>query len=215
MNAPLILAIESATSCVGCALGTVDGALAATHTVQARRHAESLAPQIRSVLAEAGRAVRDIDIVAVDVGPGLYTGLRVGITTARAMAHTLGVPMVGVTSLEAVAWQAGVDVTVALDARRREVFHETFTAGIGSGPAVGPPTDAIAAGRTLVGDGAAEYESDVLAAGATVDHTVTAYPLPESILALAAGRVGEAGAPETIRPLYLRAPDAVAKFGPA
>ncbi|GJM39384.1 MAG: tRNA (adenosine(37)-N6)-threonylcarbamoyltransferase complex dimerization subunit type 1 TsaB [Acidimicrobiales bacterium] len=215
MSAPLILAIESATSCVGCALGTVDGVLAATHTVQARRHAESLAPQIQSVLAEAGRNVRDIELVAVDVGPGLYTGLRVGITTARAMAHTLGVPMVAVTSLEAVAWQAGADVTVAIDARRGEVFHETFTAGVGSGPAVGPPLDAVAPGRTVVGDGAEVYESQMLESGAMVDHAVTGYPVPESILALAAGRAHEACDPVGIQPLYLRAPDAVAKFGTA
>lgn len=213
MSAPLILAIESATSCVGCAVGTVEGVLAATHTVAARRHAESLAPQIQSVLAEAGGTVRDIELVAVDVGPGLYTGLRVGITTARAMAHALGVPMVAVTSLEAVAWQAGTDVTVALDARRREVFYETFTAGVGSGPAVGSPLDAVAAGGRVVGDGAAVYESDMVEVGAVVDHTVTGYPLPESILALAAGRAGEACDPVAIEPLYLRAPDAVAKFG--
>ena len=214
MSGPLILAIESATSCVGCAVGDADGVRASVHTVQERRHAESLAPQIRDVLAEAGVTVHDLDLVAVDVGPGLYTGLRVGITTGRAMAHTLGIEMVAVTSLEAVALQAGGDVTVAIDARRGEVFHERFVGGVGDGPAVGAP-DALAAAGRIVGDGAVLYREQLTAAGAEVDATVTPHPLPESILRLAARRVDRAVVAAEIVPLYLRAPDAVAKFGAA
>lgn len=214
MSGPLVLAIESATSCVGCALGDGDEVRAAIHTVAARRHAESLAPQIQTVLAQAGASVHDIDMIAVDVGPGLYTGLRVGITTGRAMAHTLDVPMIAVTSLEAVAHQAGADVTVALDARRGEVFHERFVGGVGGGPAVGAPADLGSAG-VVVGDGARVYEAELAAAGYSIDASVTGHPLPESILAIAVARTDRAVAPTAIEPLYLRAPDAVAKFGAA
>ncbi|MDG2028555.1 MAG: tRNA (adenosine(37)-N6)-threonylcarbamoyltransferase complex dimerization subunit type 1 TsaB [Acidimicrobiales bacterium] len=211
MAAPLILAIESATSCVGCAVGTAGRVIASTHTVQARRHAEALAPQIQSVLAEAGLGPRDLDLIAVDVGPGLYTGLRVGITTARAMAHTLDIPMIPVTSLEAVAHQANGDVTVAIDARRSEVFHERFIGGQGDGPAVGPPAELGPRG-TVVGDGAIEYSAELAAAGYEVDDSVAPFPLPESVLAIAALRAEKAVGPTAIEPLYLRGPDAVAKW---
>lgn len=214
MSGPLILAIESATSCVGCAVGDGAGVRASVHAVAPRRHAESLAPQIRQVLTEADLAVGDLDLIAVDVGPGLYTGLRVGITTGRAMAHMLGIPMIGVTSLEAVAHQAGGDVTVAIDARRGEVFHERFVEGVGAGPAVAGPADVVPAAR-VVGDGAALYEAELTAAGSRVDTTAIGHPLPESVLALAARRVDRAVAPAAITPLYLREPDAVAKFGAA
>ena len=131
MTGPVVLAIESATSCVGCAVGTADGVIASTYSARGRRHAESLAPQVRFVMAQAGVEFVDIDHVAVDIGPGLYTGLRVGITTARAMAHMLDVSMVPVTSLEAIAHanRAGGDMVVAIDARRGEVFHAAFTVG--------------------------------------------------------------------------------------
>ncbi|MEM7140841.1 MAG: tRNA (adenosine(37)-N6)-threonylcarbamoyltransferase complex dimerization subunit type 1 TsaB [Actinomycetota bacterium] len=212
MSAPLILAIESATTCAGCAVGTVDGVLASAHTVAARRHAESLAPQIEAVLAEAGRTIRDVDVVAVDVGPGLYTGLRVGITTGRAIAHTLDVPMVPVTSLAAVARQAGGDVTVAIDARRSEVFHERFDGLLGAGPAVDPAGSLQGSGRA-VGDGAVLYADELAAAGFTVDAEVTGFALPETLLSIAAERVEDAVAATAIEPLYLRRPDAVAKWG--
>ena len=106
MGGPLILGIESATSRVGCAIGGPDGVLAARESARPRRHAESLVPQIAEIVKESGVAMADIGVVAVDVGPGLYTGLRVGITTAITMAHALGAAMVSVTSLELVAHAA-------------------------------------------------------------------------------------------------------------
>ena len=120
MAPPMILGIESATSRVGCALGDAAGVLAARESAQPRRHAESLAPQIAEILTECGARASDIEVIAVDVGPGLYTGLRVGITTAITMAHALDAVMVPVTSLELVARRA-VDARavdeLAVDAR--------------------------------------------------------------------------------------------------
>ncbi|MCQ3807438.1 MAG: tRNA (adenosine(37)-N6)-threonylcarbamoyltransferase complex dimerization subunit type 1 TsaB [Acidimicrobiaceae bacterium] len=106
MAPPMILGIESATSRVGCALGDAAGVLAARESAQPRRHAESLAPQIAEILNECGLRASAIEVIAVDVGPGLYTGLRVGITTAITMAHALDAVMVPVTSLELVARRA-------------------------------------------------------------------------------------------------------------
>ena len=220
MSGPLVLAVESATACVGCALGTPDGVLASTYAARGRRHAESLAPQIQFVAAQAGVAISDIDMVAVDVGPGLYTGLRVGITTARAMAHTLGVSMVPVSSLEAIAHanRAGGDMVVAVDARRGEVFHAPFTRSgdgslVGGAAAVGPAIDVPRDGpRRIVGDGALVYADGFAAAGFRLDPDATHLPRPDSVLALALRRLDTAVRPSDIHPEYLRRPDAVAKW---
>lgn len=213
-----MLAIESATSCVGCAIGTPDAVLASAYSSRGRRHAESLAPQIEFLVAQAGITLGDLDLIAVDVGPGLYTGLRVGITTARALAHTLGIEMVAVTSLEAIAHanRAGGDVVVAIDARRGEVFHAAFRGEDlmeGTDPAVGPAESVVHPGVTrIVGDGAIVYADEFRNAGLCVDADAVHLPLPDSILALALDRVERAVGPDRIQPLYLRRPDAVAKW---
>jgi len=220
MTTPLVLAIESATSCVGCALGTAGGVIGSTYSTRGRRHAESLAPQIEFLAAQAGVAITDIDMVAVDIGPGLYTGLRVGITTARAMAHTLDVPMLTVTSLEAIAHanRAGGDMVVAIDARRGEVFHASFTVNSdgtlsGTEPTVGPAEDVAANESTrVVGDGALVYADAFAANGLLLDIEATHLPLPDAVLEVALGRVDAAVDAATVLPLYLRRPDAVAKW---
>ena len=76
----LILGIESATAQVGCAIGGHEGVIASAHSARGRRHAESLAPQIQFIAEQAGIGLAEIGAVAVDIGPGLYTGLQVGIT---------------------------------------------------------------------------------------------------------------------------------------
>lgn len=135
---PLVLAVESATDAAGVALADQDGLLAAVQVGRGRRHTESIAPAIQAVCRSGGVAVGDIDAVAVDVGPGLFTGLRVGIATAKGLATGLGVPMVAVGSLELLAAgvaRAGVldrrfggpsSVVAVVDARRHEVFWARF-----------------------------------------------------------------------------------------
>lgn len=223
MTGPLVLAIESATSCVGCAIGTPDGVIASTYSARGRRHAESLAPQIEFVAGQSGVALGELEHIAVDVGPGLYTGLRVGITTARAMAHTLGITMVPVTSLDAIAHanRAGGEMIVAIDARRGEVFHAVYSVDAdgglsGTDPAVGP-AESIDAGvhRRVVGDGALVYADEFEERELHVDRDASPSPLPDSILALAMTRLDRAVPPAEITPLYLRRPDAVANWGRA
>lgn len=235
MAGPLILGIESATLRVGCAIGGPDGVLAARESSQPRRHAESLVPQIAEIIEESGVATADIGVVAVDVGPGLYTGLRVGITTAITMAHALGAVMVPVTSLELVARAARSDndertsderserIDVVIDARRGELFHAAFTSDIEpiSEPAVVDPHDLAAmladqAPETrLVGDGveahsAAFVEAGLSARGAFSIEGDFLYPSAETIVEVAAEavRAGTTVSPDSIRPLYLRGPDA-------
>ena len=122
----LVLGIESASDQCGCALASDGGVVAEARLALPRRHAEALAPQMRFVCEQASVTLGDVDVVAVDCGPGLYTGLRAGLATAKATAAALGVPVVPVGSLEALAFGArprpGDTVLSVLDARRGEVF---------------------------------------------------------------------------------------------
>ena len=229
----LILGIESASDQCGCALANEDGVIAEARLALPRRHAEALAPQMRFVCEQAGIALADIDAVAVDHGPGLYTGLRAGLATAKATAAALEIGVVPVGSLEALAHgaaavaQPGETVLSVLDARRGEVFWAWYRIAVEpssrlvqlSAPQVGPPTDLLAGlasgdrptGRTVVvGDGALRH-ADLLA----VDHVVLAvpelrFPSPAAVALLGRQRALAGGTmpPERVDALYLRSPDA-------
>lgn len=225
----LILGIESATARVGCAIGGHEGLIASAHSARGRRHAEALAPQIEFICEQADVSLTDIGLVAVDVGPGLYTGLRVGVTTALAIATTLRVPMIGVTSLDLLAFPlAHTDktITAAVDARRGEVFHASYRPVPGgvqrvTEPAVGTPDELCS---TIMADG-----DDVLVVGDGVMHhravfegvrgveiadDAHGFPSAAALVSLAHARAlrEEFVRPDEIEPLYLRRPDAEAKW---
>ncbi len=131
----VVLAIESATDAAGVALADGSGVLAEIRVGRGRRHAETIAPGVETVCRLAGIALRDVDAVVVDVGPGLFTGLRVGIATAKGIAFGLGLPMVPVTSLDVLAAAvaagrpatgSGRTVVAVVDARRGEVFWARY-----------------------------------------------------------------------------------------
>lgn len=221
----LILGIESSTAQVGCAIGGHEGVLASAHSARGRRHAESLAPQIDFVRRQARIELAEISVVAVDLGPGLYTGLRVGIATAMSMAYALGVPMIGVSSLDLVAFRARWSprlIVVALDARRGEVFTATYRHVPGgiqqmSEPRVTSPTelaaDLLATGEDclLIGDGALRYR-DEFEGNVRIEFAdqAAAYPSADALVALAHPRAvrEEFVAASELHPLYLRKPDA-------
>jgi len=225
----LILGIESATSQVGCALGGPDGLLASAHTVRPRHHAESLTPQIEFIVDQAGVALDDVGAIAVDIGPGLFTGLRVGITTAMSLAFALDVPMLVSTSLDLLAEaiiRPGVEVVALVDARRAEVFHASYEMVDGvmvptSEPAVSLPADLVETMQTgdrtrlLVGDGARAHH-DLFA---TVPNSQIASPrfdMPSASVLVSSVRAradaGEFVAASEVAPLYLREPDAKANW---
>lgn len=227
----LILGIESATARVGCAIGGHEGVLASAHSARGRRHAEALAPQIEFVCEQAGVQLGSIGCVAVDIGPGLYTGLRVGVTTALAIASTLRVPMIGVTSLDLLAFPAGLTdrkIIAAVDARRGEVFHAAYRTVPGgvqrvTEPAVDRPDELTAAieadGEPVlaVGDGVlAHREVFAGAHGVELADASLASPAAGSLVALAHARAlrEEFVRPDEVEPLYLRRPDAEAKWDP-
>ncbi|MGL5866092.1 MAG: tRNA (adenosine(37)-N6)-threonylcarbamoyltransferase complex dimerization subunit type 1 TsaB [Dermatophilaceae bacterium] len=145
----VILAIDTSTTAVSAAVLRTAGAperpeVVARSVLDARAHTELVAPLVRDVLAEVGLTPADVTGVAVGCGPGPFTGLRVGMVTARTLGYALGVPVHGVCSLDALAEEAlaasGMpEVLVATDARRREVYWARYTRSAGGAGPVGPP----------------------------------------------------------------------------
>lgn len=214
----LLLAIDTATSAISVALHDGQMVLAESNTLDARGHGEYLAPGIAEVLTKAGRAVADVSAVVVGTGPGPFTGLRVGLVTARSFAFARGIPVSGVCSLDAMAHQAwleqkpgelGESCVVATDARRKEVYWARYEISDRGVRRVGEPQVAKAhaiaeevRGLPVVGRGAVLYAESF---GPRVG------PLDVSAGALAdlAARVMASGErlPEP-EPMYLRRPDA-------
>ena len=125
----LILAIETASSQAGCAIGGHEGVLASAHSGINGRHAENISPQIAFIKEQAGINYSELGAIAVDIGPGLFTGLRVGVATAVSIAHALTLPVIGISSLDLLAfparWTSRLIVS-AMDARRGELFTALF-----------------------------------------------------------------------------------------
>jgi tRNA threonylcarbamoyladenosine biosynthesis protein TsaB len=221
----LILGISTSTQQVGCAIGGHEGVLASVQSARGKRHAETLVPAIDVLRRQAQIDLKEIGCVAVDLGPGLFTGLRVGIATAKAMAHALRVPMIGVTSLDLLAfpvrWSPRL-VVAAIDARRGEVFTASYRQvprgiqRLGDFKVCSPDelaTDLLAQRDDilLVGDGALRYANrfeDLT--GAELADQGLAYPSPASLVQLAHAQAlrEEFVKPWELQPLYLRAPDA-------
>ncbi|MEU8107563.1 tRNA (adenosine(37)-N6)-threonylcarbamoyltransferase complex dimerization subunit type 1 TsaB [Nonomuraea muscovyensis] len=208
----LVLAFDTATPAVTAALHDGARVLAESTTIDARRHGELLAPTIETVLSEAGASLRDVTAIVAGSGPGPYTGLRVGLMTAQALATTLGVPAYGICSLDAVAYGSGLDgpFIAATDARRKEVFWARYADSRTriDGPFVDRPADVPVAGLPVVGAGAALYP-DVLG-----ESSAPPYPYAGSLAALAAERLAAGTSLDQPRPIYLRRPDAVAPGAP-
>ena len=220
----LVLGIESATAQVGCAIGGHEGVLASAHSSRAKRHAEILTPQIDFVRRQARIELREIGVVAVDLGPGLFTGLRVGIASAMAIAHALTVPMIGVASLDLLAFPVRFTsklIVAAIDARRGELFHAFYRPVPGgvqrvSEYEVSSPDDlaseilAHSEDCLVVGDGALRYHEvfDGLRKVELADFGF-AYPNAASLVQLAHAQAlrEQWVKPWEITPLYLRKPD--------
>lgn len=221
----LVLGITTSTPQVGVAIGGHEGVLASWHAVRGRHHAELLTPAIAQTVASAGRTLDDIGVVAVDIGPGLFTGLRVGVATAKAVATALGVPMIGESSLDLLAFSmryASRPITAAIDARRGELFVASYVTVPGGlqrvvEPHTASPDElaaelmASAGEHLLIGDGALRY-AELLGADDRVElaDAGAGRPSADALVQLAdAQALREEWVPPTeIRCTYLRQPDA-------
>lgn len=219
----LALAVDTATPAVTAGLVELEQAAAGANSpdtarprtlavrtlVDARAHAEALTPQILECISEAGIARTDIAAVVAGIGPGPFTGLRVGMATAAAFGDALGIPVHGVCSLDALAadcaGELGPDdeLLVVTDARRREVYSARYRGRRIAGPEVGKPADLDIAGATKVVGSAAHtalFDLPVLPAQT---------PSPAGLVRVAAPALLAGATPEPLVPMYLRRPDAV------
>jgi tRNA threonylcarbamoyladenosine biosynthesis protein TsaB len=213
----LLLAIDTATSAITVALHDGESVLAESSTLDARRHGEQLAPGIVEVLARAGRTAAEVSAVVAGTGPGPFTGLRVGLVTARTFAFARGIPVFGVCSLDALAHQAwledpaglGQSCVVATDARRKEVYWARYDITAGGVVRGGEPRVAKAEaiteevrGLPVIGRGAVLYPESFGPRLGPLD--VSAAALAD----LAARRLAAGEGLSAADPMYLRRPDA-------
>lgn len=197
----VLLALDTSSPAVTVAVHDGRMVLAERTTVDARRHTELVAPSIVGVLVEAGVSRTDLTSIAVGIGPGPFTGLRIGLVTARTLGAALRIPVHGVCSLDVIAAEAAVPgrSVVVTDARRKEVYLAEYTDGKRTGGPVVDKPDVLATDRPAAGAGASLYS----------DRFPNPIPPEYPSAAVLAGLV-VSGQADTVEPdpLYLRRPDA-------
>jgi len=231
----LVLALDTTTRAGSLALGRDGGLLEVFAGDSLRPHAERLPLDIIRLLERHRLTPSDVDVFAVAIGPGSFTGLRIGIAAIQGLAFATRRPVAGVSALEALAHAvlygapAGLmpRVGVWMDAQRDEVYSAVYERAEGDDPAhlrtvdepgVGEPratalrwhTLAAGAWFPVAGDGAVRYRQILEEVAGPEVRVIDPPPLAPSIAVLGAARAraGEAAAPHAIRPLYIRRPDA-------
>ncbi len=219
----LVLALDTATPVVTAGLVDLpaDGGPPSTRAARAhdgRKHGELLMPAVRELCDETGVALADVDAVVAGVGPGPFTGLRVGIVSAAGLGDALGVPVHGVCSLDAIALSRGDgasgNLLVVTDARRREVYWAAYDTEPGrsvsarrlTGPSVEAPL--VLADRLSELGIAAAVGDPSFAGTLGIDIGAPHAPAPHGLVAAAADGLRSGADPAPLEPLYLRRPDA-------
>jgi tRNA threonylcarbamoyladenosine biosynthesis protein TsaB len=220
----LILGIDTSTAQSSVCLGSEHGVVASATLARGQAHGEFLAPAIAFCLEQSGLAMRDVNGVAVSLGPGLFTGLRVGIATAQTLAHARRLPVVGLASLDLLAFPVRHVrrlICSVLDARRGELFWSFYRAAPGGVQRlaefrVGPPDklageiEALPEEVLAIGDGAIAHRTLLESVGAGVGTQSTAHPSAQSLVELALPRFlrEDTQRPEDLAPVYIRKADA-------
>ena len=218
-----ILAIDTATSASSIALGNGDELVAMSVRVDRRGHGGFLVPAIDFAFESAGWKPQDVDVIAIDVGPGLFTGIRAGISTAQAIAAAVGAPMITVSSLTALAVRAATTrrrIWPVVDVRRGQYATRPFRPVPGG---VAPDGDAEILTAERLHNVVESDDAETLIVGDTVGFPASVmrglhrtrigrprYPSADILLEIAALKAGRDTfvRPEDVRPLYMREPDA-------
>lgn len=224
-----VLGLETATERVSVAVGNSDGVRALFEATRGRRHAETVTPAIELVCREADVELSEISAVAVDVGPGLFTGLRVGLAAGKALAQALDIPMIGVNSLELLAHplrHGDAVVASVMDGRKGQVFYNFFRAvddetrpdiRAVNEPTAGSIDDFLIAvdergqDTICVGDGAVRYRDEISGSRfASIADSFLAYPSASTLVQRAQIKMRHEDWVDygNISALYLRRPDA-------
>jgi tRNA threonylcarbamoyladenosine biosynthesis protein TsaB len=222
----LTLALDTTTRAGSVAVVRGDTMLAAVEGHAASTHGERLPDELARALDLAGVSADAIDLLVVATGPGAFTGLRIGLAAVQGFAMVRGLPVVGVSALDALALAArestpDAPIAAWMDAQRGEVFAATYAPGSDVddslprvGPVVAPPgalLDEATAPTVFIGDGARRYRAEILASAGAGHRAVD----PPAVLALFLARLGliraargDAGPPHALQPLYVRRSDA-------
>jgi tRNA threonylcarbamoyladenosine biosynthesis protein TsaB len=218
----LVLGIETSTAQASIAIGSEQGVVASAMVSRGASYDEFLLPAINFCLDEAGIGFTNLGAIAVGIGPGLFTGMRVGVATAKALAHTLSIPIVGITSLDLLAYgvrYASKTICAVLDARRSEVFDAFYRSSPGGVQRMteyrvekpGQLAIGIASRPEevlLVGNGALLYREAFEDLGTLVELGSMGHAFPEarSLVELSLPRLfrEDFDSPYALRPLYLR-----------
>jgi tRNA threonylcarbamoyladenosine biosynthesis protein TsaB len=213
-----ILALDTSTPHAAVAVVTAAGAVQVATPDPGQRHGRNLVPTVRDLLRAAGLAPGDLDLIAVGLGPGSYTGLRIGLTAAKTLAYAAGKPLVGLDSLEAIARNAPEEarrVAVIADAQRGDVYAADFARAEPGGPLVRTvPTrieplarwlNRLAEGTVVLGPGVDRLRTPLPSSARRVEPSAD-WPDVRRLIDLAreAWQAGRRDDPWFLEPLYLR-----------
>jgi tRNA threonylcarbamoyladenosine biosynthesis protein TsaB len=213
-----VLAFDTSTQQAVLAIGRVDGSTFSAFPDPGHRHGRSLVPAVSDLLRQAGLSLNGLDAIAVGLGPGSYTGLRIGLTAAKTWAYARGLHLVGLDSLEVVAQNAPAEinhVAAIADAQRGDVFVAEFVRGDQPGALIrAAPTrveraevwlPSLQPGTLVIGPGATQPNLRV-PPGVVVADFQAGQPVPQHLLALAQESVrrGQFADPWLLEPTYLR-----------
>lgn len=223
----LVLGIETATRVAGAAVVNEDRLVAERFVHNRKTHSQILLPMIQQVLADAGVTPRELEGIAVSGGPGSFTGLRIGMAAAKSMAQVLQIPVVGVPTLDALAWNAaGAEGLICpiLDARKQEVYTCLYKSDNGVPvPVTDPRALSLAELRdllaslneqvTMLGDGVPVYGAEIVQAlGEKVRFAgrINLFSRAAGVAELGRRMIkaGPVGDPLTLQPVYIRRPEA-------